>query len=392
MGRKVKLVKLGEICEFQVGLLVPSNMQSKDNLQEELLPFLKIGNLQEANITTDKLSWINPKDFSIKDSHFLYPDEIIVAKSGANSGKIAINQTNQKIIFYSGCAKLCLKARGVDKKYLFHALLTKQEEIYTNRTTGAQPNLVPTKFMKLKIPLPPLKQQEKIAKWLETFSSLERQLERQLERHKTQYRYYLNRLMRGGRLTELKEIIKEAFSGTLITKSQITTEGIPCIRYGEIYTTYNICCEAPISHIALDNEKEYRYCEKNDLLITKIGESISEIAKPLAYIGEKLVAIDSNTTLLKHNQNAKYLAYALSTDNIKKQKQHVCNISPITISVNLKQISKLKIPLPSLEKQEKIANWLDRFRELTENISKGLPREILLLKQQSRYYREKLIN
>ncbi|PYC99510.1 restriction endonuclease subunit S, partial [Microbacterium esteraromaticum] len=58
----------------------------------------------------------------------------------------------------------------------------------------------------LKIPLPPLKQQEKIAKWLETFSSLERQL----ERHKTQYRYYLNRLMRGGRLTELKEIIKEA--------------------------------------------------------------------------------------------------------------------------------------------------------------------------------------
>ncbi|RAO94977.1 restriction endonuclease subunit S, partial [Mycoplasma wenyonii] len=27
-----------------------------------------------------------------------------------------------------------------------------------------------------------------------------------------------------------------------------------------------------------------------------------------------------------------------------------------------------------------------------ENISKGLPKEILLLKQQSRYYREKLIN
>ncbi|RAO94759.1 hypothetical protein DNK47_03305, partial [Mycoplasma wenyonii] len=377
-----------EICEFQRGLTISEKDQFKENIEGDLLPIIKIGNIQDTEIVKNNLCWLDPNKFQNIDQFYFLPGEILIVNTGFTSGKIGWNNSNTKYVFYSGFLKLKPQLEIINQKYLFYVLLRNQENINSCILMGVRPALDLYKVKKLKIPLPPLKQQEKIAKWLETFSSLERQL----ERHKTQYRYYLNRLMRGGRLVELKKIIKESFTGTLITKSQITTEGTPCIRYGEIYTSYDIWCETPTSHITLESGKKYKYCEKNDLLITKVGETISEIAKPLAYVGEQKILADSATIVLLHEQNAKYLAYALSKDDIKKQKAKLFDQGPAIANIRIDQALKLQIPLPSLEKQEKIANWLDRFRELTENISKGLPKEILLLKQQSRYYREKLIN
>ena len=49
------------------------------------------------------------------------------------------------------------------------------------------------------------------------------------------------------------------------------------------------------------------------------------------------------------------------------------------------------IPIPSLEEQEKIANILDRFDTLVNDLSQGLPAEIEARKQQYEYYRDKLL-
>ena len=48
--------------------------------------------------------------------------------------------------------------------------------------------------------------------------------------------------------------------------------------------------------------------------------------------------------------------------------------------------------LPSLEEQKKIVNILDKFEELINNISIGLPTEIELRRQQYEYYRNKLLS
>ncbi|PYC99569.1 hypothetical protein B4U78_016165, partial [Microbacterium esteraromaticum] len=153
---------------------------------------------------------MDPVSFKKIKNFVVYPEEILIAKD-ATIGRVVLNNTGRKLYFSQHIYKFKPNLEVVNQKYLFYFLLMKQKTLATLKTVGPIPALELTRLKKLKIPLPPLKQQEKIAKWLETFSSLERQLERQLERHKTQYRYYLNRLiMRGGRLTELKEIIKEA--------------------------------------------------------------------------------------------------------------------------------------------------------------------------------------
>jgi len=60
--------------------------------------------------------------------------------------------------------------------------------------------------------------------------------------------------------------------------------------------------------------------------------------------------------------------------------------------LNKTNFSKIKIPIPDLEKQEEIVKVLDKFDKLVNDISEGLPAEIKARKQQYEYYREKLLD
>lgn len=60
-------------------------------------------------------------------------------------------------------------------------------------------------------------------------------------------------------------------------------------------------------------------------------------------------------------------------------------------SLSSKSLGEAIIPIPSLEEQEKIANILDRFDYLVNDLSQGLPAEIEARKQQYEYYRDKLL-
>ena len=51
----------------------------------------------------------------------------------------------------------------------------------------------------------------------------------------------------------------------------------------------------------------------------------------------------------------------------------------------------MKIPLPKMEVQKRIVSILDKFDELTTNITSGLPAEISARHKQYEYYRDKLL-
>ena len=54
-------------------------------------------------------------------------------------------------------------------------------------------------------------------------------------------------------------------------------------------------------------------------------------------------------------------------------------------------IEKIKVPIPSIEEQNRIVLILDKFDALTKDISVGLPAEITARRQQYEYYRTKLL-
>lgn len=89
----------------------------------------------------------------------------------------------------------------------------------------------------------------------------------------------------------LSDIATDIYRGSGIKRDQVTETGIPCVRYGEIYTSYNVWFDICISHTQMEYVPNPKYFEYGDILFAITGESVEEIAKSIAYVGhEKCLA------------------------------------------------------------------------------------------------------
>lgn len=82
----------------------------------------------------------------------------------------------------------------------------------------------------------------------------------------------------------------------------------------------------------------------------------------------------------------KYIYYILSNMHLEK-----LNIAGGIPSLTQATLYKIKIPVPSLEVQEKLVNILNKFDKIINGISEGLPAEIEARQQQYEYYRDKIL-
>ena len=188
----------------------------------------------------------------------------------------------------------------------------------------------------------------------------------------------------------LGEIATDVFRGAGITRDQVRETGTPCVRYGEIYTTYGVWFEDCVSHTdetLLTNKKYFGY---GDILFAITGESVEDIAKCCAYIGHETCLAGGDVVVLKHNENPKYLSYALSTLDAQKQKSKG-KVKSKVVHSSVPDIKAIRIPVPPLPVQREIVRILDNFTELTAKLTENLSRELTKRKQQYQYYRDKLL-
>jgi len=61
-------------------------------------------------------------------------------------------------------------------------------------------------------------------------------------------------------------------------------------------------------------------------------------------------------------------------------------------AVSKKQMEDFLLPIPSMAEQTRVVAILDKFEELTNSVSRGLPREIELRQKQYEYYRDLLLS
>jgi type I restriction enzyme S subunit len=95
--------------------------------------------------------------------------------------------------------------------------------------------------------------------------------------------------------------------------------------------------------------------------------------------------------VMKHNQNPKYISYALSTANAQVQKSKG-KVKSKVVHSSIPALKEITIPIPPLEEQARIVDILDRFDALTTDIANGLPAEIAGRQKQYEYYRDKLLS
>ncbi len=185
----------------------------------------------------------------------------------------------------------------------------------------------------------------------------------------------------------IDEIAVDIYRGSGIKRDQVTEEGIPCVRYGEIYTTYGVWFENCKSHTQLEYVKSPKYFEYGDILFAITGENVEDIAKCCAYIGNERCLAGGDIVVLKHNEDPKYISYALSTVDAQRQKS-TGKVKSKVVHSNVPSIKAIKLPVPPLEVQREIVHILDSFTLLTAELTA----ELTARKKQYEFYRNQLLS
>lgn len=188
-------------------------------------------------------------------------------------------------------------------------------------------------------------------------------------------------------LNEIGKFIR----GRRFTKADYVESGINAIHYGEIYTQYGVWTDKVISQVRSDMESSLRYAQPGDVVITDVGETVEDVGKTVAWMGDDKVAIHDHCYAFRHEMNPKFVSYYMQTTSfIAEKAKYVARTKVKTLLVD--GFSKIRIPVPPREEQDRIVAILDKFDTLTNSLSEGLPREIELRRKQYTHYRDKLLN
>lgn len=338
-------------------------------------------------------------------------NKIIISQGGASAG--FVNFITSKFYANAHCYVVLPNQEVVENRYLYHFLKQNQKNLTSKQHGAGIPALRTSNILELLIPIPCPENQKKslaiqaeIVRILDKFTALTTELTTklatELSARKKQYNYYRDQLLsfEDGEV-EWKPIgeIGEFIRGKRFTKKDFVADGgIKVIHYGEIYTHYGTSATQTISQVRSELAGSLRFAEPNDVIVSSVSETIEDVGKAVAWLGEDKVAIHDDSYAIRHSLNPKYLSYCLQTKSFTAQKiQYVSRGKVKRLLID--GASKVKIPIPypndlkkSRAEQDRIVAILDKFDQLTNSISESLPREIELRQKQYEYYRDLLLS
>lgn len=163
---------LGEVCKLKNGFAFKS-----DNYLDKGIPVIRISDIKDGLIVPRNTVYVTEN--SIYDSYTINENEIIVAMSGATTGKFGIYKSKDKAYQNQRVGKFDIIDKTLlDNNFLLHQLHSLKRQIEKDAYGGAQPNISSKKIEEMEIVLPPLQTQQAIvSKIEELFSELDKGIE-----------------------------------------------------------------------------------------------------------------------------------------------------------------------------------------------------------------------
>lgn len=247
-------------------------------------------------------------------------------------------------------------------------------------------------YSKIEIPLPPLAVQKEIVEILDAFTGMIDNLQKELEQRQKQFDYYRDNLFMFKSNIKYEELgklclIKGRIGFRGYTKNDFVEfkKGAISLSPGDIKDNqlhFDNC-----SYISWDKYEQSPeiVVECGDILLCKTGSTVGKTA-----IVQELpwkATINPQFVILKNVElNNKYLFYVLCLPCTQIEIKRLAGVGSVP-NVSQAKLAKVKIPIPSLDKQQEIVDKLDTFETLISNIKQ----EIELRQKQYEYYREKLL-
>ena len=296
---------------------------------------------------------------------------VVVAGSGAYAGFVSFWSVP---VFVSDAFSIEPLDGEVISKYIFYILKNRQTELHNLKRGSGVPHVYSRDVAKWKIPVPPLEVQKEIVRVLDSFT----ELEAELEARKKQYEYYRNTLLTFNE----RERVEYVQIGDIcnISRGRVMSKSYLIDNAGD----YPVYSSQTANNGVFGYINTYDY-DKESITWTTDGANAGSVF----YHNNEEFSITNVCGLLmpkREQVKVKYLYYILQITLKKYVNSGMGN--PKLMSNTM---AKIKIPVPSLEKQKQIVSILDKFEKLTNDISVGLPAEIEARRKQYEYYRNKLL-
>ena len=359
-------------------------------------------------------------------------DDILI--TGGGTIGIPYVVPSDEPIYVKDADLLCIqKSKEFNSRFLYHYFLSTEFRKYleniTHNATIAHYTI--SQIENTPVPLPPLDVQNRIVNVLDNFekicSDLNIGLPAEIEARQKQYEYYRDKLLTfaetGNTILSRAEQSRAEQSRALIKLVQYVY-GCVWLELGDVIvslntglnprkffklntedaTNYYITIrEMKDGKIVLSektdrmNDEARKLCnnrsnlEVGDVLFSgtgTIGETAVIEKEPSNWnIKEGVYAIKPNQTMIQ----PMYLRYILMTDFIKKEYMKKAAGGTVQ-SVPMGELKKIRIPVPSLQEQNRIVGVLKQLDDLCNGLTNGLPAEIEARQKQYEYYRDKLLS
>ncbi|MBR3199751.1 MAG: hypothetical protein IKG17_00235, partial [Mogibacterium sp.] len=174
--------------------------------------------------------------------------------------------------------------------------------------------------------------------------------------------------------------------GKGIKRTETVDHGLPCVRYGEIYTSYNTEFSETKSFIPTSLDESCLHFSRGDIIFTLTGENKADIAKAVAYSGDNQVAVGGDMAFwTAHGMNPLYLVYYMASPYCIEQKRRTAT-GDIIVHISTDKVGGFLVPIPPIEEQKRIVKLIKELEPYIEryavaearlnSINEGFPEKL----------------
>ena len=284
----------------------------------------------------------------------------------------------------------------MDNEFLYYVLLPLKPRMAQQASGSTFLEISKRDLASIQLQVPPPAEQSAIAEALSNVDNLLELLEALIAKKQAIKQATMQQLLTGKtrlpgfsgkwetrRLRDLGPFSK----GRGIKREDISDTGLPCIRYGELYTRYKDYILSPVSRIPPSVASESLPIKKGDLLFAGSGETAEEIGTCAAYLGKEQAYASGDVIILTPSgQNSIYLGHLMNHPSVATQKARMGQGNAV-VHISAGNLAQVTVHLPPLTEQTAIAAVLcdmdaemaalEQRRDKCRNVKQGMMQQLL---------------
>lgn len=362
--------KLGDLLKLKNGFAFKSSNYTKDGI-----PVLRIGDIYDWNVNSADAQKV--KEETEYDQYIVNKGDILIAMSGATTGKFGIYKSDEKAYQNQRVGNLIpYNKKFLDKNFVFYLLYSLKREIEKEAYGGAQPNISAIKIEALNTTLAPLPIQRAIVRKIETlFASLDKGIA-DLKTAQEQLKVYRQAVLKKAFEGEYPK--KKVFEFADVNTGSTPKRGnlkywengtIPWVTSGALNNSFVNKSAEYITETALQ-ETNCKIISKGSLLVAMYGEGKTRGKCSELNIDAATNQAIATITMFVEFVNSKSFVKWFFIKNYEEIR--LLSSGGVQPNLNLSIISNTVLPFPSPDIQKQIIKEIESRLSVCDKVEQSI--------------------